>query len=834
MKKFFFSFTTLIISFYAFSQEQSDAGAAISKTEYRAAAPKINDLVHTKLDARFDFQKAYLYGKAWITIKPHFYPTDSLTLDAKGMTIHQVALVSSGKNIPLHYSYDNNLYLKIHLNKTYRNTEQYTIYIDYTSKPNEFQSQGSAAITEAKGLYFINPSGEDKTKPIQIWTQGETESNSVWLPTIDKPNQKCTEEISMTVPSKFVTLSNGVLASQKKNADGTRTDTWKMNLPHSPYLFFMGAGEYAIVKDSYKGKEVSYYVEKPYEAVARKIFGLTPEMIKFYSQVLGVDYVWPKYSQIVGREYVSGAMENTTATLHQESAQQDARQLTDGNAWEDVISHELFHHWFGDLVTAESWSNITVNESFADYSEYLWREYKYGKDAADEHGYTAMQNYLGSPGESAKDLVRFYYKDKEDVFDLVSYQKGGRILHMLRNYVGDSAFFKSLHLYLDQNKFGNGNAHKLRLAFEQVTGKDLNWYFNQWYFGSGHPVLDISYHYNNAARQQTVIIKQSQRSGKLFRLPMAIDVYTGSSKTRYNVWIEHPSDSFNFPANTQPDLVNVDAEKITLAVKRDNKTLAQYIHQYRYAGSYIDRLEAINYATTHISENGSLPFLNEALSDKYFQLRSKAINAFADTAFDETTEQKIFQIAKTDPKKTVRAEAIDLLGTKRDIKYKEFFVSNLHDSSYSVAGSALQALNWIDPQMAVQQARILSKEPAKGKLSTALNTILILSGDPTAGTNILTEFEGLAFGQEKYDEAQLVGAFISNTQNTEQVKRGVDALVKFRDTAPDQYKEELATFINEIMFGNIISKKEAEMNGATNAAVLKEQIDYIKSKIPKK
>src|ERR1700749_4209997 len=95
------------------------------------------------------------------------------------------------------------------------------------------------------------------------------------FPTIDKPEQKTTEEIYMTVPAKYVSLSNGKLVSQKKNADGTRTDYWKMDLPHAPYLFFMGVGDYAVIKDEWKGKEVSYYVEKEYAGVAKKIFGLT-------------------------------------------------------------------------------------------------------------------------------------------------------------------------------------------------------------------------------------------------------------------------------------------------------------------------------------------------------------------------------------------------------------------------------------------------------------------------------------------------------------------------------------------------------------------------------
>ena len=144
-------------------------------------------------------------------------------------------------------------------------------------------------------------------------------ATSVWIPIIDKPNQKTTQEFYLTVPAKYVTLSNGKLMSQKKNTDGTRTDYWKMELPHAPYLFFIGVGDYAIIKDQYKGKEVAYYVEKEYAPVARKIFGNTPEMMAFFSKALGVEYPWVKYSQIVGRDYVSGAMENTTATLHQES-----------------------------------------------------------------------------------------------------------------------------------------------------------------------------------------------------------------------------------------------------------------------------------------------------------------------------------------------------------------------------------------------------------------------------------------------------------------------------------------------------------------------------------
>src|SRR6202008_622516 len=165
----------------------------------------------------------------------------------------------------------------------------------------------------------------------------------------------------------------------------------------------------------------------------------------------------------------------------------------------------------------------------------------------------------------------------------------------------------------------------------------------------------------------------------------------------------------------------------------------------RYAGNYTNRLEAITYAQGHLSENGALDLLTQALNDPYFQLRSKAITALGDTTLNAATEDKILQIAKTDPKRTVRADAIDLLASKREVKYKDFFLANVRDSSYSVAGSALQALQMIDPQLAGQQARLLSKEPAKGKLATTINAILILSGDESSGEKVLDEFEILPF-----------------------------------------------------------------------------------------
>lgn len=754
------------------------------KKIYRAEATKINDLVNTKLDVRFDYDKSYMYGKEWLTVHPHFYPTDSLTLDAKGMNINEVSLFKNGTKTPLKYSYDS-AFLRITLDRTYKSNENYTVYIDYVAKPNEWHAQGSAAITDAKGLYFINPKGEDKNKPTQIWTQGETEANSVWMPTIDKPNQKTTEEISMTVPDKYVTLSNGLLKSQKKNADGTRTDTWKMDLPHSPYLFFMGVGDFAIIKDSYKGKEVSYYVEKEYAPVARKIFGLTPEMIKCYSTLLGIDYPWPKYSQVVGRDYVSGAMENTTATLHEEGAQQNARELKDGNGWESTIAHELFHQWFGDLVTTESWSNITVNESFADYSQLLWFEYKYGKDAAGEENYNEMNSYLNSASEDL-DLVRFYYKDKEDVFDAVSYPKGGRILNMLRNYVGDSAFFKSLNKYLTDNKFKNGEAHQLRLAFESVTGQDLNWFWNEWYFGSGHPKFDISYKYDDAAGKALVIVKQTQNTGKIFTMPVAIDVYNGVSKTRYKVWVKNAVDTFSFNYTTRPSLINFDGDKVILCEKKDNKSAENYQAQIQYAPLYADRREALEY----FADNGITQNLSLGLGDSYAGLRRLTLNKLMQDSValtDASILAKVEALAQTEKDNKTKAAAIELLAATEDPKYKSVFEKYINDSSYSVSGASLKGLNAIDPANSYVLAKKFTGD-MKGKLADAVNEVIIEKGNPEDYDMIVKGYDDLGVSQEKFQATDGFCRFLAKMNDDAKIKQGIDKVVEFMKAIPENFR----------------------------------------------
>lgn len=386
-------------------------------------------------------------GTARISIMPYTSAADTLTLDAKSMEIKSVNVkdFSGDKLSPMPYSYDG-LQLRIAVRNLFFGSllmkRQQTIVVEYTAKPYASAIGGSAAITEDRGLYFINTDKGIPGKPVQIWTQGETESNSHWMPTIDKPNQRSTFNISLLVPDTMQTLSNGRLVSSVPAGPGLRRDKWQMSQPIQVYAAMFAIGRFDVTKDEWQdaqglNHEVNYYTEPMFAPYARGMFKHTPEMLTCFSKATGVSFPWNKYSQVVVRDYVSGAMENTTASLFGEFTNKNGRQLLDESN-EDVVSHELFHQWFGDYVTAESWSNLTLNESFATYGEQIWRTHMYGKASADELAWGDLQRYLDASRRADPPLVRYYYRDREEMFDRISYQKGGAILRYIHSLAGDT------------------------------------------------------------------------------------------------------------------------------------------------------------------------------------------------------------------------------------------------------------------------------------------------------------------------------------------------------------------------------------------------------------
>lgn len=672
------------------------------KYPYRPSAERVNDLLHTSLNVSFDWKKQHLFGEATLTLSPYFYATNELVLDAKGMDINKISLVGGGD---LAYEY-NGSQLVITLDKTYKRGEEYSVYLNYVSKPNELtKASGLVAITDDKGLYFINPLGEEKDKPMQIWTQGEPESNSVWFPTIDKPNERCTQEITMTVENKFLAMSNGYLVSDVDNGDGTHSVTWKQDKPHAPYLFMMTIGEFAQIKDEWNGMSVDYFVEKEYENVAKEIFGETPAMLSYFSDVLGVNYQWDKYWQVCVRDYVSGAMENTSAVIFGEFVQRDERELLDEDH-EDIVSHELFHHWFGDLVTCESWANLPLNESFATYGEVMWREHRYGDNEKLRKVYEDMQGYFSEAASGKQvDMIRYHHDNAEDMFDGHSYAKGGTILNMLREVVGDEAFFLSLKTYLEDNKFQSVEIHNLRLAFEKVTGRDLNWFFDQWFLSAGHPVLLIDYEYT----ENSVVVKMKQEASAedalVYTLPFRIDVYEGNAVTSYDVIFHQKEQSFEFPTKTKPLWVNVDAEKSLLAEIDNRQSEDNWIFQFMNGKNLLDKYYALEYLV-NIEEPSDkvVDALRFALKDDYWFIQELAAASYPIDETDTDAINSLKHLAENAEKTDVRASAISTLSLLENEELDAIYVKAIEHPSYRVASAALEALMYSNPELSLKKA----------------------------------------------------------------------------------------------------------------------------------
>lgn len=808
---------------------------------YRETETILTDLIHTRLEVEFDWAQSRMNGVAQITAKPHFYTSDQLILDAKGMDINSVKM----NDAPLKFIYEDDV-LTINLGKEYTRDDQYTVTINYVAKPDERETGGSSAITSDKGLYFINPKGEDKDKMPQIWTQGETEASSVWFPTIDSPNAKTTQEIFIKVDDKYTTLSNGKLISSKKVANGMRIDHWKQDLPHAPYLFMMGIGEFKVVKDTYtrpdgSKMEVNYYVEPEWEQYAKDIFGETPEMIKFFSELTGVHYPWDKYHQIVVRDYVSGAMENTGAVIFGDFVYKNKRELLDDND-NSTIAHELFHHWFGDLVTCESWSNLPLNESFANYSQYLWDEHRYGLDQADYYADVEAEGYYQSAQmQGYHDLIWFDFDDKEQMFDGHSYNKGGRILHMLRNYLGDEAFFAGMNNYLEKNKFQPAEFHQLRLAFEEVSGEDLNWFFNQWFLGSAHPILDFDQVVDDGTSTLNITVEQKQNLelSPIYKLPMDIAIFDSKGKHIHRVVVDELTEEISLPFEGELNGYIYDFQQAILGKKRENKPREIYIHQYYKGERYIARREGLNNGAKGTSVE-SQQLVLDALKDPFWGIRIDAIALTKRLKEDKLDEgiARLKDMAANDPESSVRAAALAKLGKLMEPEEVEpMYTSAIsNDLSYTVISSALSALGKDNPEKAMSLAEPLESE----KSSKMLSGIAQLYAG-YGGAEKYPFFENALKGNtlQGYDKLGFIGAYTGfvSQQDIEIYEKSYDMYQELYENGGMYTQMFMPQFVGYIAksCGANIDELETELagyeenNDAQYAAQTRKQIERFKA-----
>src|SRR5258705_5153388 len=489
------------------------------------------DTRHVALDLRFDWEREQLIGRETLIFAPLITNLRSIKLDAANITTTSVKL-SSGPILQFASDAAKGQ-LTITLDRAYQPADQLTLAIEYhTNGPTDPTRIGLVGL----GLKFIKPSPDDPTRPKQIWSQGESEYNHYWFPCFDHPNDFFTSEVNAAVPKPLMVVSNGKLLETKENADGTRTFHWKIEAPHASYLTSIIVGEYKAVTGSYAGIPVTTNVY-PNEFEEGKITAARlPEMVKFFSEVTGVKYPYEKYAQTVARDF-NGGMENISATTQYDVMIHDARTELDQTS-DSLESHELAHMWFGDYVTCRNWSDIWLNESFATYFQALWDEHHLGHDDflySDVKG-NKDQYYSAWAQGNRRPIVTKHYANPDAVFDTYAYPRGGAVLHMLRTYLGEENWWRSINHYLNKYAHQPVETAQFRIAIEETTGQSMDWFFDEWLYKMGHPVFRISQDYD--ATKKTLVIKVRQEQlldlesqypqVVLFQTPVDIEIGTAS------------------------------------------------------------------------------------------------------------------------------------------------------------------------------------------------------------------------------------------------------------------------------------------------------------------
>lgn len=713
------------------------------------------DVKDISIDLRFDWVKDQAIGSTVVTFAP-FGDTDHFALDAAMMTIDSVKLESGAA---LKYAYDgkkDNDNLEITLDRVYRGGEDVKVRIDY--KTNYVNSaEGDTAIGSfGRGLRFIKPTADDPKKPRQIWSQGESEFNRYWFPSYDTPNDFRTTELRATVEKPFFVVSNGKLMETKDNGDNTRTFYWKMDQPYSNYLTSIVVTDTDPVVQDFEGTPVynyGYTYEKKEVAETTKNL---PATIKFFSDITGVKYPYPKYSQAFVEDF-GGGMENISATTQIEEMIHDDRELLDQDS-ESLQSHELAHQWFGDYVTCRDWGQIWLNESFATYMQAMWTEKFAGHD---EFLYTDIRGnhdqVLGAWNSgNRRPIVTKYYADKDAMFDSYAYPGGGSVLHMLRKHLGDKLFFASLKHYLTVNAHKPVSTEDLRQAIEETTGQSMDWFFDEWLYRMGHPVFEVTQSYDDAAKKLTLNVKQTQKPDVTNGYPQTeffqsyVDVEIDNRIER--VWLKPQAENvFTFDSATKPKLVNFDYESTLLKEMKFEKSTDELLYQMANDKDVLGRRWAMGELRARESNAADkdrivAALITSAEKDPFWRIRRAALSEIANVyspdpprgqerpaaKLDANVEAAVIRLTK-DARSLIRGDAFELLGETQDAKYAPLFVPALNDRSYSVIDQASLALARTKAPAAYDAiSKLTGQQSWKGRIQMAGFNALAELGDKRA------------------------------------------------------------------------------------------------------
>jgi aminopeptidase N len=497
-----------------------------------------------------------------------------------------------------------------------------------------------------RGIYFIQPNGAYPNRGSEIWTQGETEDTRRWLPTWDEPNMKFTTSVAAIIPKDWLLISNGSMVADMPYSalrhmkmlpgftsiePGSHLVAWRESRPHSSYLTSFVAGNYVRTHDTLGALSVDYYTHPAEAAWARQCFGRTPQMIAFFQDFTGTPFPWEKYAQTTVQEFTAGGMENVSATTQTAFALHPP-QFEVEQPCDSLASHELAHQWFGDDITTKDWPNIWVNEGFATYFQELWSEHHFGKDQFDLERMRAQDTYFRETRRYWRPVVDYNYGIAQDNFDSSGYPRPGQGIHMLRTLLGDATFKAGIKHYLAVNKYKNTDTRIFEHAMEQTSGRDLKWFFDQWYYTASYPHYVIKETYDPAAKTLSLDVTQKNHDDAIFRMPVVVEATAGGKTV---------SKSFDVNAAQQTLVLNniTAAPDMVLFDKSNNITrtldyaqpIARLAYQATHAASTADRVWAtrrLGEAKKEDHDAARDAVRAVLLHDKYYGVRVDA----ADTA----------------------------------------------------------------------------------------------------------------------------------------------------------------------------------------------------------
>jgi len=500
-----------------------------------------------------------------------------------------------------------------------------------------------------------------------------------------------------TVPSKYTAISNGVLLETKEDkAKGTKTFHWKQDIDHSSYLTSLVVGEYSIIKEKVDGLELSCYVPKGREEDAKRSFSKTPDMIRYFGEYFGLKYPYPKYAQVVVSDFIFGGMENISATTLTENTLHDNRAHLDFTS-DDLVSHELAHQWWGDLITCRDWSHAWLNEGFATYCETLYKEHDLGKDEAAVYQMQDLDQYMEEDRERyRRPIVTKNYSEPSELFDRHLYEKGGLVLHALRFYLGDDQFRKGFNHYATSFREKVVETSDFRRAMEDATGKSLEGFFDQWVHHAGHPEFKVAYNWDSNEKIARLTVSQTQiaegETPAVFQTPVEVSFTLTKGVQTRRISISQREETFNFSLPEKPKDVEFDPANWILKTLDFDKPKKMSLFQLENDKNSVSRIRAAARLSKQTGNDVVEALKNATINDPFWGVQAEAAKSLGIVRTTSALKTLLACLKVKHPK--ARRAVVKALGEFRDEDSAKALIAMLEegDASYYVEGEAARSL----------------------------------------------------------------------------------------------------------------------------------------------